>query len=312
MLAPRDEDARVTCLRTLRAGSRSFALASTMLPSAARTDAATLYAWCRRVDDAVDLVPQGAQGDAVARLRTELACIYAGRAQSDITLAAFQRVVLERQIPVEYPSELLAGMEMDAQGTDYRTTEQLLQYCYRVAGTVGLMMCHVLGVRDDRALVHAAHLGMAMQLTNISRDVLEDWQRGRLYLPAELLRTQLRPGQPLTQSARDACAHATRGLLALAERYYQSGDAGLPALGFSSALSIRTARLVYSDIGRVVERCGHDPVAPRAVVPRWRKALLVARALLAEGRELPRRILRPSPPTLPTTVVQYPDDVPGL
>ncbi len=111
-------------------------------------------------------------------MRGSLSCT-AGRSQADTTLDAFQQVVFERKIPIEYPSELLAGMAMDAEGVHYETLSDLLRYCYRVAGTVGLMMCHVLGVKDDRALIHAAHLGMAMQLTNVCRDVIEDWERGQ-------------------------------------------------------------------------------------------------------------------------------------
>ncbi|MET0595962.1 MAG: phytoene/squalene synthase family protein, partial [Polyangiaceae bacterium] len=200
-------------------------------------------------------------------------------------LAAFQDVVRRRNIPREYPEELLAGMEMDADGTVYGSYATLLSYCYRVAGTVGLMMSHVMGVRHAGALRHAAHLGMAMQLTNICRDVGEDWGRGRLYLPRDLLAAAGAPdlrsylGEPLPTSARASIAAVTRELLRRAESLYQSGDLGIPYLSFRSAIAVRTARLVYADIGRVILAQKADPFAPRAFVGKGRKLMLALRAL---------------------------------
>jgi phytoene synthase len=267
--------------------SKSFALASRLLPAAGRDDASIVYAWCRRADDAVDLVRLADQPRAVALLHDELAAIYAGEAQADPVLAAFQAIVRARRIPRTYPAELLAGMEMDAAGTVYRSYATLLSYCFRVAGTVGLMMSHVMGVRHEAALRHAAHLGMAMQLTNICRDVAEDWQRGRLYLPDDLLhaggasglRARLgHVGLPI--ESREPVARVTRELLRRAEEFYRSGDEGLSYLSWRSAVAVRTARLVYADIGRVILAGGADPFAPRAVVSKARKWRLAFRALV--------------------------------
>ena len=174
------------CHATIAQHSKSFALAAKLLPAAARDDAAVVYAWCRRADDAIDLAPPADQPDALARLYDELAAIDAGAAMPGVP-RAFAAVVGIRQIPLAYPRALLDGMAMDVADTRYRTFDDLFAYCYRVAGVVGLIMCHVMGVRDDRALVPAVHLGIGMQLTNVCRDVAEDWDRGRLYLPDELL-----------------------------------------------------------------------------------------------------------------------------
>jgi phytoene synthase len=144
--------------------SRSFALASRLLPRQARDDAAVIYAWCRRADDAVD-APRADRGE-VARLTAELEAAYAGAAEEPL-LAAFGQVARARAIPLAYPSQLLAGMAMDLEGARYASVEDLIGYAWRVAGVVGLMMTHVLGVDDDAALVPAAHLGIAMQLTNV-------------------------------------------------------------------------------------------------------------------------------------------------
>jgi phytoene synthase len=156
-------------------------------------------------------------------------------------------------------------------------------------------MCPTLEVRDPEALRRAAHLGMAMQLTNICRDVLEDWEMGRLYIPDELLRAEGLPdlhralGTPFPAAAIAPMARAVRRLLSEAEAYYRSGDCGIAALPWRSALSIRTARNVYAAIGRRVERRGCDVTLGRAIVPLHEKLLHVARAALGSIEDLPSR-----------------------
>lgn len=269
--------------------SKSFALASRLLAPRARDRVAAAYAWCRACDDAIDLNPPHTHDGVLDALQRELRSIYAGDAQSNPSAALFQTVVRDCAIPIDYPNELLEGLRMDASGRRYAETDDLLRYAFRVAGTVGLMMCHVLGVSDARALANAAHLGIAMQLTNIARDVAEDWQRGRLYLPGDLLggdrfaALERRLGEPLTADDAAAMAPAVAELLRIADGYYASGDRGLPFLDWRASLSVRTARLVYADIGAEIRSRRHDILAGRAVVPGRRKARL---ALLALGREI--------------------------
>ena len=270
--------------RILRAGSKSFAFATRLLPRDTGDRAAVIYAWCRRADDAVDLCPPGEAPGAVARLRDELARIYAGVPSDDPTVAAFAAVVRATGIPRAYPAALLDGMAADAAGTRYATLDALYGYCYQVASTVGLMMSHVFGIRDDRALRHAAHLGIAMQLTNICRDVAEDWERGRLYLPDELLPgLATRLGASLAELPRAQIAGAIERVLAIADGYYRSGDQGIRDLPWRAGLAVRAARAIYARIGRELARRGFDPLAGRVVVPTWRKAWL---ATLAVGRHL--------------------------
>ena len=286
------------CRSSIALHSKSFSLASRLLGSDGRDDAAVVYAWCRRADDAIDLAPPAEQARAVVRLGRELETIYEGEAQPEPILAAFQMVARRHQIPRAYPSELLAGMAMDAEGKAYGSYTELLSYCFRVAGTVGLMMSHVMGVRHPSALKHAAHLGMAMQLTNICRDVGEDWRRGRLYLPDDLLAAAGAPdlrsrlGSAWPAGVSSAVANVTRDLLRRAEVLYASGDRGIPLLSFRSAWSVRTARLVYADIGRVILARGADPSAPRAVVSTPRKLRLLLRALTMTLDQVPRRFER--------------------
>jgi phytoene synthase len=260
------------CQEVLAHHSKSFALAAKLLPAACRDDAAVLYAWCRRADDAIDDAGSESQSAALGRLERELADVYRGVTLSDPLLRAFAEVVRARQIPVEYPRALLAGMAMDQGPVAYATLAELITYCCRVAGTVGLMMCHVLGVRHALALRHAADLGIGMQLTNICRDVHEDWQRGRLYLPRQLLSEQaghrvISPSHgELTPQVAGHLRPVVVQLLALAERYYASGDRGLYYLAPRCAFSVRTARLVYSRIGAELAARGHDVLGARARV----------------------------------------------
>jgi phytoene synthase len=308
-------DAIRLCYDSIRVHSRSFALASRLLPPVARDRGVAVYAWCRRADDAVDLAAGERVEAALKRLRAELEDIYAGRNVNDPFLAAFQSTVHECGIPRLYPEELLKGMEMDVMDTRYEAMETLLRYCYCVAGTVGLMMCHVMGVTDERATRNATHMGMAMQLTNICRDVLEDWNRNRLYIPESVLAQSGNPnlaarlGEPFPETAREPVARATAFLLDEADRYYQSGDAGLRALSWRCALSVSTARRVYSAIGARVRAAGCDPLAGRAIVPTRGKLALAASALVVSLADLPRRAFSSAQVATPRRQVSFPGDV---
>lgn len=303
------------CHATIAQHSKSFALAAKLLPAAARDDAAVVYAWCRRADDAIDLAPAAEQPDALARLYDELAAIDAGAAMPGVP-RAFAAVVGIRQIPLAYPRALLDGMAMDVADTRYRTFDDLFAYCYRVAGVVGLIMCHVMGVRDDRALVPAVHLGIGMQLTNVCRDVAEDWDRGRLYLPDELLaRHGVRGlaahlGGPLPAFAHAAVRATVRELLDVADRYYASGVAGCRALPWRAGFGVRAAARIYRAIGTRLRRRDGDALAGRAVVSKTAKLGHVALAALGALAEAPARALarlRLGSPRLPTRTLELPD-----
>ncbi len=282
---------------TIRRHSKSFALAARLLAPPERRRAEALYTWCRAADDAVDHAPTPAAAtDALEQLRADVGAVYAGRPVTG-PAESLRLVVAECGVPRDYPLEMIAGFGMDAAGTRYETADALLLYCHRVAGVVGLMMCHAFGVTDDRALPAAARLGAAMQLTNIARDVAEDWGRGRLYVPAAWLTRVPQPGEPLRD---DDLAPAVRRLIGLAGEFYRASDAGLQYLSPRCRLAVRVAGLVYADIGRRVARRGYRVGGPRAVVPKWRKALLVARA----AAEL--RPARPGqPPRPPAATWEY-------
>jgi phytoene synthase len=300
------------CRETIRRHSKSFALAGALLDRRQRQNAFALYAWCRYADDAVDLAPQHQATDAVQRLRTQLADVFCGAVMPDPVAREFQRVVHERRIAYAYPHELLAGLAMDAAQTSYRSLDELMLYCFRVAGVVGLMMCHVLGIKSERALLNAAQLGMAMQLTNICRDVREDWQRGRLYLPTNLLEASGAPPadlarEELSPALRSAMGAAVAATLKIADDLYSSAAAGFRELGWRAALSTQVAGLVYSAIGRRLARSRYDVWRMRAVVPPHAKLWLVTRAFIALLAEFPHRVSDRRPLALPASVARFRD-----
>ena len=281
----------------LARGSKSFALAGMLLGAGIRQDAAVLYAWCRLADDRVDLVPGTDRLKAVAELRCELDAIYDGRVREPI-LIAMQALVVRTRLPRAYLDALLDGFAMDAEGTRYASAVALDLYAYRVAGVVGLMMCHVMGVRDGRCVPRAAHLGMAMQLTNICRDVAEDWRAGRQYLPLDQvgpdeLRAADQDDAGADGGARIVIARAVSGLLDRADAYYESGMLGLRDLGWRNALAIGAAARIYRAIGRRIgrriARRRFDPFAGRAVVSVSTKLGLVLVSAFSLLLDLPRR-----------------------
>ncbi len=176
------------CREILRAGSKSFYVASLFLPGRVRGPASVIYAFCRVADDAVDLVSPEKAPAALDRMRARLHRVYADRPDDHPVDRALAAVVQRARLPREVPEALLEGFQWDVEGRRYETLDELLGYCARVASTVGVMMTVLMGRRDHRVLARACDLGAAMQLTNICRDVGEDARNGRVYLPLQWLR----------------------------------------------------------------------------------------------------------------------------
>jgi phytoene synthase len=167
---------------------------------------------------------------------------------------------------------LLRGFEMDVDGRAYRTLNDTLDYCYHVAGVVGVMMAMIMGVRDKATLNRASDLGIAFQLTNIARDVMEDAKAGRVYLPRDWLDKAAVPVHALTEPVhRRAVSEVARRLVREADVYYRSALFGMRELPLGAAIGIGAARRVYRDIGRVVVSRGPSAWDGRAVVGKSRK-----------------------------------------
>jgi len=283
------------CERLLQRGSKSFAAAALLLPPGLRADAAAIYAFCRIADDAVD--SGGDARRALDALHQRLERIYADRALDDPIDRAFRRAVTHRGIPQAIPAALLEGFAWDVERRRYRTLDELCGYGVRVAATVGVMMTLLLGRRDPALLARACDLGVAMQLTNIARDVGEDARQGRLYLPLAWFHEHgLDPARWLGHPRHDArLAQLVQRLLAAADQLYRRGETGIGGLPASSRAAIYAARLVYAEIGREIGAADHDTVTRRAVVPVARKAVLLTNALLGWPALPPLNAVAPLP-----------------
>jgi phytoene synthase len=275
------------CRHLLCGGSRSFYAASFLLPRWVHEPATALYAFCRLADDAIDL--DGGRTDALGRLSERLDCIYADRPKPIPADRALCAVVAHFDLPRALLDALLEGFAWDAQGRRYRDIGAVYAYSARVAGTVGAMMAVLMGARSPEAAARACDLGVAMQLTNIARDVGEDARAGRLYLPEDWLREEgIDPDSWLADPVfNPGLGRAIRRLLRAADQLYDQADEGIAGLPLSCRPGINAARFLYSEIGREVERQGWDSISRRAVVPAPRKARLLARILRTSV--LPRR-----------------------
>ncbi len=280
--------------------AKTFSWANRLMPRRYRRDFAVLYAFCRLADNIADESdhPTAARG-GLDRLRRDL---HAGR--SDIrAVAEFLDLVRRRCVPLACAFELLTGVESDIGRVRLRSEQELLRYAYRVASTVGLMVCSIVDVTDPEARACAIDLGIAMQLTNISRDVVDDFRNDRVYLPAEWVSEQeiaaaVGPG---SSPARARVYESILRSLELAERYYRSADEGMSYLPGWARWGILTAGRCYEGIGTLIRRRGTHYWDGRAMTPRWLKAALTARAaaeLMTRPRYWSPRFARRHDPAL--------------
>lgn len=271
------------CREAIRTGSFSFHAASQLLPAKVRNPALALYAFCRLADDAVDETSGGAQAKATAvlRLRDRLDAVYAGQPVDAPADRAFARVVDQFTMPRALPEALLEGLAWDAAERRYATLSELRGYSARVASAVGAMMCVLMEVRDRNALSRACDLGVAMQLTNIARDVGEDARAGRLYLPTKWLEDAgLNADHFLQQPRPDPEIRImTKRLLAEARRLYDRSEAGVASLPLRARPGILAARHIYAGIGSVIAANGYDSISQRAVTKRGQKLRWLGKAI---------------------------------
>jgi phytoene synthase len=267
------------CRALLRDGSRTFHAASLVLPRKVADPAIALYAFCRLADDAVDLGRN--RTAAVERLQQRLDRAYHGQPQDFPADRAFADVVARFAIPRELPAALLDGLAWDAEGRRYETLPDLYAYAARVAGAVGAMMTLVMGQRSPEIVARACDLGVAMQLTNIARDVGEDARAGRLYLPLSWLREAgIDPDRWLAQPAFTIeIAAIVQRLLDAADALYGRATLGIEHLPRACRPGIYAARALYAEIGREVERRRLDSVSQRAVVSASRKLAVLGRTM---------------------------------
>ena len=285
------------CRTLLCGGSRSFYAASLLLPRRVYEPATALYAFCRIADDEIDLATK--PHDAVIALRQRLDAVYGDRPMAISADRALADVVHQFAIPRTLLDALIEGFAWDAEGRRYEDISGIFAYSARVAATVGAMMTLLMGVRAPDLLARACDLGVAMQLSNIARDVGEDAANGRLYLPRAWLREAgIDPDAWLAEPVwTPALGSVIARLLATADELYVRADQGIAGLPMGCRPGIGAARLLYSEIGHEVARRGCDSVCQRAVVSPSRKAALLPRVLASAAiRPAFRHKVRDLPP----------------
>ena len=280
------------CRRLLSHGSKSFYIASHFLPRALRESASGLYAFCRIADDLVDLGDDPRQ--ALVSLYQRLDLIYDARPENHPIDRVLSQIVIDHKLPRGLLDALLEGFEWDTDGRDYNTLAEVCDYGARVAGTVGVMMAILMGVKDHATLARAADLGVATQLTNICRDVGEDARAGRLYLPRDLMQAAgMDPDAFIRNPTPSAqLTHVLKQVLAEAERRYELADEGIRQLPRSCRPGILAARRLYAEIGHTVAHNDYDSINQRAVVSRARKGQILF-GLTCGPAAAPERMLEP-------------------
>lgn len=266
--------AQVYCQAFIKLHARSFYVASLLLPPTKRKALWSIYAFCRYTDDLVD--NPNLRDHPAAALDDWEEQILSGQPRHPVALV-YKDVSATYNIPAALARELIAGVRMDLETSEYQTWEELRLYCYRVASVVGLLLLPVLGSRDERAAEYAIELGIAMQLTNILRDVGEDMRMGRLYLPSEDLARCHYDRERLSVGVIDEDFRALMQFeIDRARSYYDSAQRGIALLDRSARPAILAAALLYSRILHHIEVNDYDVFTRRAYVSTPRKLRLLA------------------------------------
>ena len=268
------EDAYSYCRQISKDHAKTFYLASMFLPKKQQKPIFAVYALLRTVDDIVDLAEVKLSNglitsNEIERLldgwKSKLLCCYAGKTDNDPIMMAWHDTLKSHSIPIELPLDLMDGVAMDIDFKPFETFDELYVYCYKVAAVVGLMTSEIFGYSDKQALEHAIELGIAMQLTNILRDVGEDVDRGRIYLPLEDLRRFDYTSEELMQKTmNDNFLNLMKFQVERARGYYRSSEKGIPMLEKRSRFGVAISSVNYGNILTAIEKNRYDVFSKRA------------------------------------------------
>jgi len=270
---------------------QSFWMAARLIPQPERAQLAGVYAWCRYTDDLVDHAT--CSWDELLRVLREWEALsraaYDGNETGIELLDVVMGDMAQCEVPFDYASNLIRGMRLDVVGARFDTVGDVIRYSHDVASVVGLWSTELFGVRDRWTLDRAAELGVAMQLTNIARDVGEDWDRGRVYLPQSMLERYgvtermigetRRGGAPLPAGYPELL----EDLMSTAEACYDEAAAGIAKLPVFFRPSVAVASRVYRGIHDAIRANGYDSIRRRAVVSSVTRMSLASAALAALG-----------------------------
>lgn len=286
------EEAYEECRQITAKYSKTFYLGTRLMPEAKRRAIWAIYVWCRRTDELVDGPDaRDTTPETLDRWESRLESIFAGKPRDDYDRALSD--TLDRfPIDIQPFRDMIAGQRMDLYRSRYQSFEELKLYCYRVAGTVGLMSEAVMGVdrtpitapwnnEPFRPTDEAVALGIANQITNILRDVGEDARRGRIYLPLDELELFDYTERDLFEGVVDDRWRALMQFqIQRARKYYVQAEQGISALSPDARLPVWAATILYSNILTEIERNQYDVFSRRAYVPGWRKAMCLPVAWL--------------------------------
>jgi phytoene synthase len=255
--------------------SKSFYVSARLLPAEKRWATYAVYGFCRYADNLIDK-QRNRQAAEILRevdfLADELATAYRTGESEHPIIRPFIVVAQRYSIPLQYPLDLLVGVQMDVQNTRYQTFDDLYVFCYRVAAVVGLMMTHVVGYTNDEAFTYAEKLGIAMQLTNILRDIKEDKEMGRIYLPREELdRFGCRERDIIEERMTPPLRELMKFQVSRAHSYYDAARQGIPMLQPDAQFAIYSASRIYRGILKRLEARDYNPFLGRVFVPPHRK-----------------------------------------
>jgi len=255
---------------------RSFYFASLIFSSEQRQQVSQLYRICRYVDDCADELSPAESKHAMHRIVTEL-----NDSSIDSEFQGFMKALEKQGVKREYLAELVKGALFDIDSGQIASRDELLVYCYRVAGVVGLMMCPLLGVKDRKASSFAIDLGIGMQLTNICRDILEDAQNGRNYLPTdELQQSGLSLSNIQQQSITpESLKKLVKTYLDIADEYYNSGYQGLAFIPLRPRVCILVAGEVYRSIGHKIRKNNYEVLERRTYLNTFQKMIVTLKTL---------------------------------
>jgi phytoene synthase len=272
--SPRLRDAYRTCRIITRTHAKTFYLATRFLPNKKQRSIFAIYSLCRFIDDLVDeaedLIAKKSLNheeihEMVDSWKKKLTDTYNGTEHDHTILIALSDVLKMYHIPLEHSLELIEGVSMDLTKKRYNNFDELYDYSYKVASVVGLMTSEVFGYHDKSALKHAVDLGIAMQLTNILRDVGEDLAKDRIYLPADELNAyNLTEDYLFSHTIDDRFIDFMEFQIKRAESYYESADIGISMLNNDSRYAVYLARQNYSRILNKIRKNGYDVFSQRA------------------------------------------------
>jgi phytoene synthase len=284
------------CESVTRKHAKSFHFAAGFLPREKRSQVFPIYAFCRHVDDEIDEISDGdetAAVEAVERWKSRLEGVYGESYDPAIeqdeghrnVFIAWRHMLRSYPIPLQHPLDLIKGVVQDTYKKRYERFDELYEYSYRVASTVGLMSSEILGYTDKEALEYAEAMGIGMQLTNILRDVKEDAERGRIYLPKEDLdRFGVDEAQILSGRMSEGFKEMMVFQVARAREFYAQGEKGIPMLEADSRFTVLLASRIYSRILGQIERNDYDVFKERASTSKVQKLLMLPRIWMEAKR----------------------------